>query len=118
MDNFQTVTEILIPYAPIGIIISLLGMFYCHRRIQDIRSAKWIVENQNKPAHPQVFDEFIEYAEANGKKERALALLRKARTHVGHDNMKVGHVAWLTFVIDEDTPVDDIKIPTFDKAEK
>lgn len=113
MNNFQTIAEIIAPYAPIGMIISIAGMLFFYKRLKAIRNINWLVKNQHEIADPKIFDALLDFADENGKKDRILALLIKARTQLGHQNLKNGHVTWLIFAMDDATPVENINVPTF-----
>lgn len=115
MDRFESVIDLLMPYSPLIMLVGLAGMYFSFRRLQGMESANWIVKNQCEKASPETFNDLLDYAEAQGKKDRVLAILVKARQELGHENMKVGHVAWLTFIMDDDTPIEKIEIPSFEK---
>lgn len=116
MNGIQSVPEMLLHYAPLIFAISILLLYFAQRRLKALKSAQWIVENQHKPVPPEAFDDLIDYAEKLGKKDRVLKILQRARIELGHENLKVGHIAWLSIVgLEESAPVNDINIPSFVK---
>lgn len=114
MDVFQNLVEILGKYYFVILPVCLIGMYWSKKRLDGIRSAEWLAANQFEPAALEDFEEIIEFAATKGKQDRVIKLFTKIKFQLGHSNLKIGHVIWLSIEgLDGNTPIEQLEIPTF-----
>jgi hypothetical protein len=103
------------PLIYIGLIfLCIAGSVYFFRKVNNIKNAKYIVNNQSDRVSPYVLDQGFE--EFKGAElERYKKLVMRVRSQCGHNNVKVGHVAWILHVMDDESvDVLIVDIPSFD----
>jgi hypothetical protein len=102
------------PYVLMVIAMICLGIsFVFLRKVKGLKSAQFIIENQFKPIDKGVIEEGFRFFQGD-ELTRYKTLIVRIRTLYGHEGVKVGHMAWIMQIMnDESIDVHSIEIPTF-----
>jgi hypothetical protein len=97
------------------IALIFLGIsFFVLRKIEALKSAQYIIENQFKLIDKGVIEEGFNFFQGY-QLTRYKTLIIRIRTQHGHNGFKVGHMAWLMQIMDDESiDVSSVKIPTFE----
>lgn len=104
-----------------GIIFSIVCLYFSRRAINELKAiklAEWLVKNQHEPVSEELMELWLNAHEAGGQKELFLDHLAKIKMHVGHANLKIGHLALIGHLIDSKKERDLDNIPKFDTKSK
>jgi hypothetical protein len=99
----------------IMLFISIVGILYFRNKIKCMKAAVQIVKTQHELAPKHILEQG--YEEFTGDiLERYKAIVIRIRAQYGHENVKVGHVAWLIQAIhDPSIDISTVNIPSFIK---
>lgn len=97
------------------LVVCIVGMYLCRQRYLEMKFAEYVVKNQTRKISKDILDEG--YNQFKGEElHRYKSLLIRIRATCGHDNIKVGHFAWMMNILDDNSiDVETIEIPLFNE---
>lgn len=109
--DFINITQ----YAPVGLLLATAMLLWAIGIYRSATLAERIVKKQYEPASKKLVDGVIDYGCRIGKEEKAVKIVTKVRTKLGHNNVKIGHIAWMLKILEGEVIFDENQIPTFEK---
>lgn len=99
--NSLSNSAVLLTASSVFIIFGLTRYFSNQR---EIKAANQIMRMQYDKASQQNVEDLLNQFKGSQEKERIIREVRYVRTQLGHEGLKIGHLAWIVKKIQEGVP--------------